>query len=344
MGCGQTTGVGDAGDNISFEPPDAGPPSRVGEACEGDDACDEGGFCLTTVEGGYCSAPCDEGACVDGNVCLSFDGRLFQCLLACDLGEANPCPRPGFGCAEGLDTPVCLTGCDIDADCGEGRACDPEGGQAGRGSCSTPDAVVGDVCGEEEDCAEGQQCFGSSSLPAAICTTGCELDDEDPCPGDAVCRRPGFLAVRGFNAACFASCSEDAECTEGFGCADGACEPVFDVETLGQVCSAGRGSCEAGFCLSEFRRGWPDSYCVATGCDPDTGDGCPGDGVCVTLGGVSAPVCLDGCLTDDECRDGYACRPSGEGRSDSCQPACTSDEQCGNDSFRCNAESGFCTR
>lgn len=61
---------------------------------------------------------------------------------------------------------------------------------------------------------------------------------------------------------------------------------------------------------------------------------CPGDGLCVDDGdglnelGQIEGYCLDGCETDEDCREGYACEERGLGGERACVTACTDDSVC----------------
>jgi hypothetical protein len=76
----------------------------------------------------------------------------------------------------------------------------------------------------------------------------------------------------------------------------------------------------------------------------DMSGSCPGDGVCVAST-ADYGICLDGCATNDDCRAGYACRPSSAEALESpkiCTPACTSDDQCLGRRRLCNEGTGRC--
>jgi hypothetical protein len=60
-----------------------------------------------------------------------------------------------------------------------------------------------------------------------------------------------------------------------------------------------------------LNKGFPGGYC-AEFCDLAAPD-CAGDGVCVQLGLSIDGVCLDGCVSDGDCRAGYLCTDLGAG-------------------------------
>ncbi|MFK7985294.1 MAG: hypothetical protein AB8I08_04615 [Sandaracinaceae bacterium] len=329
--------------------PDAAVEDNTGDACESDADCEgSSDTCVTDLEGGYCSSVCNTDAdCGSGSTCVQVGGGTSLCLDSCNPGGEDEC-RPGYGCSQGMVN-VCLEGCEEDSDCDDGTECQLGGGFSGAGQCFTPGSAIGDACTGTDECPSGASfCFdeADSGFPGGYCAAfGCDPNNNTGCDAGATClpfRRGGI---------CYAGCEDNDDCRDGYDCQTDlnfpdrqSCQPAFDPADLGQVCSAGRGSCN-GFCLSEGQTGWPDSYCVATGCDPD-GDStdCPGDGVCIEAG--DAGVCLDGCATDGDCRGGYDCRPSNAEDPESalaCVPGCDADLVCGNDEFECNTGTGLCT-
>jgi hypothetical protein len=183
-------------------------------------------------------------------------------------------------------------------------------------------------------------------MGGGLCIDGCAAADE--CRAGYSCEAGDTFPERNF---CNPACTEDSQCTSDRVCnpALGTCDVPFDASQLGGVCSAGRGSCDGGTCLSEFQTGWPDSACVFVGCDagqPDAEDGCPGDGVCLDPGDDGSSLCAAACESPEDCRSGYSCQPIDPDaleRGTACLPACTSDADCGNDEFVCNEGTGFCS-
>jgi hypothetical protein len=211
---------------------------------------------------------------------------------------------------------------------------------------------------------------GFAGWPSGACIGfGCDLASDRGCPGDAHCLpgrhgdlcidgcstdgdcRPGYAcrAPRAYpdRRICQPACTADAQCTGGRVCnpALGTCDVPFDPGQLGRSCSRRTGGCDGGTCLTEFETGFPGAYCAYIGCTVGMDSTCPTGGVCAP-GAGGANLCLDGCATDSECRDGYRCRPvrsEDPTSSRACLPACSSDRQCANDTFVCNPGTGLCT-
>ena len=344
--------------------PDSGPPSStVGAACGSDTDCtptaptcfDMAGF--FPLPDGYCSTDCvADTDCPDGSACVQLGRGAAICMATCVPGSTEDQCRMGLGCSRGgRIPPVCLPGCEDDSDCTEGLACEADAGFLGEGACVDPTAALGGACTSDSDCPPSAQCLteADSDYPGGTCVLiGCDPMTNVGCTTDSQCLPTGFGGI------CWDGCSSDGDCRPEYLCAapDGfadrsICQPRFVPANLGQVCSAGRGSCAGGYCLSETQTGFPDSYCVALDCDPAASTPtCPGDGVCVetTDGGG---LCLDGCTTGTDCRTAYECRPSDSEDPTSplaCLPACTMDGQCsgggggGTPMYVCNPGTGYC--
>ena len=392
-GCGDShTSGDDAGPDITFDATpgtDSGPVTEdgggmagdIGEPCSGMGDCDS--FCIGESDGfpgGYCTAPCGEGAeCPDGSSCTPVGRGMSICLADCEPGAAERSCRAGYGCASSfmIPAPVCLPGCTDDSDCPDGTMCDPDGGFSGAGSCFDPSAGFGDACMESTECPADGFCLEESfaGWPGGACIGfGCDVDANTGCEDDAQCipsGRGGGLCIDGCETAddcrdgyecttsddypdrkfCGPGCTTDDQCSDGRVCnpGTGTCDVPFDPDELGQPCSTDEDACAGGTCLTEFESGQPGSYCTYVGCDPtladgDGGaDGCPGDGVCVDAG--TEGICLDGCADEVDCRADYACVPSDPTDDTSptaCLGACETDDACANDDFECNLGTGLC--
>lgn len=103
----------------------------------------------------------------------------------------------------------------------------------------------------------------------------------------------------------YIDCDDVTQCQGSFECQPGA-------TLLGQPCfqpSDCAANAKDPACLQAWQ-GFPDGYCTEW-CDLDAQD-CPGDGYCADLGfGGVHGLCLDGCVTDADCRVGYACKDEG---------------------------------
>jgi hypothetical protein len=377
----------DGGDGGSESGPTPGE-GEIGAACGTGGDCNsefcasEGNF-IFPMPGGYCVSRCgSNGECPDGSSCANFGRAGSFCLDNCNPDASTRNCRSGYGCATGdmLPNPVCLPGCSDDSDCMDGQQCNPDGGFVGEGRCFNPDSSLGDACADGSQCPSDSLCVSESQSgqPGGTCIGfPCEVESNSGCPGDAQC----LPSARG-GGICLDGCEQDGDCREGYACeassefperqvctaacesddqctgdrvcnpALGTCDVPFEPDQLGDACSQQRGACTGGTCLSEFRSGFPGSYCTFVGCDPeasDDNDGCPGDGVCLDPGGDSNPICIDGCDSGAACRQGYECRqvdPDDASRGMGCFPACTEDSQCANnerEGFVCNQGTGFCT-
>jgi cysteine-rich repeat protein len=130
-----------------------------------------------------------------------------------------------------------------------------------------------------------------------------------------------------------------AECVPGNTPTGGACDEPSDCDT-----QAGNDP----FCILQNPFGFPSGSCSEF-CDPTAIGACGGDAVCLDIG-LTDPfgdpiqesgICVDGCILDTDCRDGYACADlDGLPGGDACFPACDDDAQCPGDF--CNADDGNC--
>jgi hypothetical protein len=91
------------------------------------------------------------------------------------------------------------------------------------------------------------------------------------------------------------SCQGSFDCTAGTGVTG---EPCFDQGD----CAANKGD---PVCLSD-NEGFPGGYCSEF-CDLAVND-CAGDAICAQLGFSVNGTCLDGCVTNGDCRPGYTCQ------------------------------------
>ncbi len=186
-------------------------------------------------------------------------------------------------------------------------------------------------------CADASACMGTEAaciteadqgFPAGYCTSSCT--------SDAQCGSTGVCLIDDTGGLCLASCDSDANCREGYTCQDvngaQACFPAPpDYGTVGSTCTpddvGAAAECgEDGACLGEDN-GFPGGYCIGecTGA-PSV---CPDGTQCVTGFGDGTnnfDLCLDGCSSAADCRDGYACANLDDDGFGECWPTNTEGE------------------
>ena len=128
-------------------------------------------------------------------------------------------------------------------------------------------------------------------------------------------------------------------------------DPPARVEPVGEPAGAAcetDDDCASGLCLDDDA--FPGGACTTYHCDE--GVCADADAVCVAVEGV--PMCMAGCNTDYDCRDGYACRADGLDGGFACVPAltptnrvdgtlCERDEQCAGGGCLTDWPGGYCT-
>ncbi|AUX32116.1 hypothetical protein SOCE836_042520 [Sorangium cellulosum] len=254
--------------------------------CETDSDCAGGGTCVPVIGGGACVAPCESAAdCRDG--------------YKCDTDN------------------TCWPGCTSDAQC-------PAVGTCSAGYCEAPPSPDAGPCAADDDCASGF-CITEAEygFPGGYCSGYCEPDGE-ACAGGGAC-----IPTEDGGGFCDVPCAISADCRAGYTCQEGLCEAACTSDAqcaiAGATCDVGSGFCipPAGegadgetctadtdcmglYCLSEAEYPqWVGGYCISL-CDPATGEGCVGGGVCADNGG-----CYAACASDADCRDGYECWKGG---------------------------------
>ncbi len=248
--------------------------------------------------------------------------------------DATPPPEGGFP-DRGTDAPVSTD--DIGQPCTSGADC--------MDTCVTPDqGFPGGYCAV--DCTADGMCPDGSTCTLVGRDYSLCLLDCDPTATERTCRA-GYGCASSFSVpnVCIPGCSDDTDCDSGLVCdpmggfsGEGVC---YDPDAmLGDACMSSMQCPAGGSCNSEPFSGWPSGACITRGCDVAANTGCPGDAQCLP-GGRSAR-CYDGCATDDDCREGYACKDSATypGRL-TCQPACTTDAVCTGGRV-CNRALGLC--
>ena len=211
---------------------------QAGEACARANQCN-GGMCLQgeAFRGGYCSARCDNqfAECEPGSLCANLEGQAV-CLAGCE-GDGDCRGSDGYTCRtvatrrdqNGDDTELrgCVPKCQSDAECGDGRHCDPASGDCVDGA-GGPNPL-GAFCGADADCADGM-CLTGSKYRNGYCSAGCDACPSGVCPEER----------------CLAACAADLDCRPGYVCVGGGCSPPCggDGDCAGeQVCNASSGRC-----------------------------------------------------------------------------------------------------
>lgn len=243
-----------------------------------------------------------------------------------DAGTDAPEPPSGVG-----------TACSADTDC-----------TGGADLCiEDPDFVPGGYC--TASCVGGAPCpDGSTCLQLSRTQAFC-FQDCDPAAEMRECR-PGYgcsspgIGLPG--SVCLGGCTDDSDCASGLECDPragiaGAC---FDPgAAVGDACGADDDCPMGSACLTEAGNGWPGGACAGLGCDPVSNTGCTGDAQCLPSGFGGDGLCVDGCGTTADCRDGYECRGSATYPDRLvCQPGCTSDAACTGGRV-CNEALGTCS-
>ena len=270
--------------------------------------CPEGYKCDAThcvPKEGQCTS--DAQCIVTGLVCDEEKGQCVECANQddCDTGEY---------CLDGKCIPwVCTPGA---AWCmgTTALACNPEGS-----------VVVSEVeCDDGDVCTAGDACLNGECQE----TQPKNCDDNNPCTEDLCDPKTGCYLqfVDG-------DCEDGTDCTVGDHCQEGACvsgelvcECALDGDCKdkedGNLCN-GTLFCQGGYCVLDsgtiIECEGPDDPCLATTCDPDTGN-------CVEEAAPNGEECDDGddCTSGDNCTEGecvgedLACEDGNPCTSDDC--------------------------
>merc|ERR1712087_176277 len=161
--------------------------------------------------------------------------------------------------------------------------------------CNVDDAVCYPACSEAADC---NAIWGYAN---STCETG-------------VCN-PGSLLL--------STCTEDADCAEGFSCFDASDLTAYNVDNFCYPGCTDQSDCDAisyGECVTVDYVVFEADICTAspTNYACDTDDDCEGDLKC--FGSGPASLCYVGCDSNDDCSDGYECVTDVFGLS-ACRPA-----------------------
>jgi hypothetical protein len=176
-------------------------------------------------------------------------------------------------------------------------------------ACETEDECsVAEDCDDQDFCTEDRCRIGRCSH---LSIPGCCHDDTDCGPSfGPYCDTESDRCVE---------CLSDADCDSGFKC---NLQTHKCVPNLGAPCTKDDDCGNDGRCLSEVEDGYPGGFCAQACQSPED---C-GDHIC-----EDAPdglkTCLPPCISDQDCRPGYMCRPTTTGQW-ACFPHCTSGAEC----------------
>jgi len=292
-GCNDATGECDAPDCR-----DDGPPC---ETKVGFEVCDPlTGRCVNQQGplGSACAsdAECLSVFCLDPNV-VRLDGASFCSVLCC---TSDDCPD-GFVCwASGSGANACV--------------------ERDRLGFAAGGAADGTACGADGDCASGL--CGGGRCASPCCTDGdCGAN---PCGAVQAVGRAEDTSVLACRASGGGAFGEG--CLYGNDCETGLC--------LGVSCT--RGCCTSDECGGDFvctfvpnatadyfrvcaDRGGIWGYGVGSA---EVGEDCGVAEDCRSTECEPSGVCTDACCSDDDCPNGWACRPRtlGDGFATRCQP------------------------
>jgi len=179
-------------------------------------------------------------------------------------------------------------------------------------------ALDGATCGADADCVGGRCLGAEDGYPGGYCTTtGCATTGI--CNGEAQC---AFLDTTREESGCFQTCEHEAGCRDGYMCrvvteALRFCLPIPpEPQPDGAPCTS-REQCAGGVCLTEAD-GFYQGQCTTVGCERR--EDCTGDNTaCLQAGRPN--ICVAMCERASDCREGYLCQISVDGRY--CAPSPT---------------------
>ena len=306
-----------------------------GAPCESDLEC-LGGRCLGPELGypnGYCTTfDCETDGCSGlSSECFRTDidgNEVTACFELCDFDGNCERAEEGYICVTLEDTAVCMPPGATNApaqgttgsSCSSNTQCDGDNARCLTnffgGYCSQLD------CGGSAECLGGNPCLSTDTAdPDAqtACFLACETDDD--CRFQYSCREYEGVKV----------------------CLEGEQDKVRNPDGAddGAAC-ASQLNCKGGTCIRESEGAnegdiaFPGGYCTTRDCA--TSDDCNG-GLCVSR--ARSTTCLAPCAAASDCREGYECVDSPEGKvcdtivdqvaPDPADAAEAFDVQCGSD-------------
>ncbi len=323
-----TTGVDDTSgtdDGTDTGPPEKPPVYQPEDACEDNEDCD-GGWCVTTAEGKFCTDFCVSD-CPQGWTCAQVSQTGEDLVYVCVPKYARLCDP----CASNADC--------IEYDSQAGNACITYGGEG---------SFCGVACKEELDCPQGYSC---QELPTAD-EPQCIPIDDSGAPTQCTCSK--LASQTGKWTTCFNSnehgtcygerlcapgglteCTAESPKVEICNAQDDNCDNQVDNITVPEVCEVknefgtcyGELACTPGLGTGTCNAGTPQNE-VCDGVDQNC-DSIPDDGFTDTDGDLQAD-----CVDEDDDNDGipdtsdncqFVANPEqedneGDGEGDACDP------------------------
>jgi len=249
----------------------------------------------TTCVNGLCASQCVEGACAEGQTCVTGDGGAAYCL---------PSPCASVTCPAGQ---VCgPRGCQDPCD---GARC-PVGEVCRGGACVNP--CAGTLCPPRQHCESGRcvpNCPCIACASGATCNEGRGRCEAAGC-GALMCPAESLVDCTGEAPRCVRPC-EGVTCPLGSRC-DAILGRCVADRCAGVSCPAGT-RCAAGQCVRDAR---PDAGAMDAATDVAGGDGGPGDGAAQDVatardGGMDARDGDDPGLVVDPGNTGCGCDAPG---------------------------------
>jgi hypothetical protein len=276
----------------------------VQAGCGGDDAPKQVSNGVTSGSGGSTVAPQPLPSHTAGKAC---SGDMDCAGGTCEMSLSN---GTGFMAAATMAPGgYCSTSCATSMDCGEGGSC--------IGATMAPMLPMFPARPTGRGGAGGTS--GTSGSPAAG-------------SGGSAGARAGAAGSRsaGTRGLCYASCSADTDCREGYRCNSALGTPFMPAGMMSTS-----GTCQVAPPTDQLANGVVGNMCAA---DPD----CEG-GRCTTTSGTTrfpGGYCSGRCLLDSNCGSSGFCSPGTGGATGTCYRSCGSDSDCGREGYRCRAGTG----
>ena len=233
--------------------------TEIGQRCESDDQCPEGGQCVgqICVSEDLPDADLPDADVPDGDVsdvdpilceddldcgsgqCESAGDACVQSICDTELGECVPQECP-VTCEDGrvqLGCRCVAEVCESDAQCdglvcdeGQCRGCEVDSECSGTQICQAGECVAGPECEDDSQCRPSELCVEQSCVERPECTFDDDCGEQEQC----------IAGVCQFTPECSSDddCGERAECVGGF-CQERLCRGNDTCEE-GQLCDNGQ--------------------------------------------------------------------------------------------------------